>query len=276
MAIRIVADSTSDINIEEAKKLGIDIAPLMVIFGDEEYRDGIDITVDEFYKKIRTSKDFPSTSQVNQLEFEDILNKYIDDEVIVITIATELSGTYGSLQLAIEETGHKNVYSIDSNSVTTPIRYLVHLAVEYKNQGLSAKEIVEKINTLKNKVTLYAAIEDLTYLKKGGRLSSTKAILGQLLNVKPIIRVEDSKVCLAETRRGSKKAYEALVDKFLEERDEKYPYYLSHADAIDKIEILKEKLKEKGVEPEKEISFIGPTVGVHVGPGSIAITYVKK
>ena len=192
MGIKIIVDSASDISLEDAKKLGIEMLSIAVTFEDKEYYDGIDLLPNDFYEKLVRSKKLPKTSQITPFRFEDKIEKLINqgDEVIVITLSSKLSNTYTNAMMACEKFKGK-AFAIDSLSVAAGERLLCLYALELINKGLLINEIVDRLNEVKNKITIIAALDTLTYLKKGGRISATTAFAGELLSIKPIVSVID-------------------------------------------------------------------------------------
>ena len=189
--VRIVTDSSSEISQEEAKRLNIEVLPLTIIFGNEQYRDGIDITSDEFYEKLVTSSEFPTTSQ---LSFDALSSLFADakdkgDEVLVIPIASALSGSCEWAVRAAKESGYDKITVYDSKCTTFMLEILVREAVRLRDKTVG--EIVSALDELRPRITLLAALDTLEYLKKGGRINKTVAAVGGMLKIKPVITVSD-------------------------------------------------------------------------------------
>ena len=185
MAVRIITDSTSDIGLKQAKELGVDILPLTVHFGQEEYLDGVNLTNEMFYEKLLTSEELPTTSQITVTTFETVFNEIVKegDEAVVILIASKLSGTCQSAMIARNMVSPKRIRVIDSETVTFGLGVAVREAVRLRDLGMSATEIAEELERIKKNIWLLAYIDDLTYLQKGGRLSATSASFGTLLEM---------------------------------------------------------------------------------------------
>lgn len=277
MAIKIITDSTSDIEMSHSQELGIDILPLTVHFGDEEFRDGIDITKKEFYSRLRDSASSPTTSQVTPQSFEQLFRTYTEEghDIIVITIASKLSGALQSAFIAKTSVGNPSIHLVDSETTTMGLAWLVHQAITMRDRGLSAGDIVKQIEVLKKKVVIYAMIENLEYLKKGGRLSTVSATIGTLLKLKPIIQIKNGVVSIAQKTRGNVKAYKWMLDKALEEQiDITKPVYFGHTDALDKLGPFGKTAKEKLKTADTKSFEIGITVGTHGGPGCIGVCFI--
>jgi DegV family protein with EDD domain len=177
MAIKIVTDSTCDLPEHLVKEYGINIVPLKVLFGEEVYRDGIDLSRKEFYTKMALYKELPTTAQVNPGEFIEEFHKHVDhgDEIIGIFISAKLSGTYSSALMARQQVGKDNIHLVDSLNASFGLGLLVIEAARRVNQGKSAQEIVAWLNIIKEQISFYGIINNLENLKKGGRLSRKPA-----------------------------------------------------------------------------------------------------
>ena len=206
--IHLITDSASDISQEDANRLGIKVLPMIITIDEKEYKDGIDITKQEFYEKLIECDELPKTSQINPYRFIDEFEKLKGEEAIVILMSKELSGTYQSACLASQD--FPNVHVINSNNVAIGEKILVILAHDLIKQGKSAKEVVNIIEEKKNDVCLIALLDTLEYLKKGGRISSTTAFIGEVLSIKPVIEIRDGKVAMKGKARGSKNANNKL------------------------------------------------------------------
>ncbi len=282
MSIKIITDSASDITQEEAEKLGIDVIPLIVSFGDEEYLDGINLSQKQFYEKLIETDTLPKTSQITPFRFTEVFEKLTSngDEVIVITISSKLSNTYNSAVLASYDFEDK-VYVIDSFTATAGEKILCEYALRLVKEGLDVKEIVNKLNEAKGRIRLLAVIDTLEYLKKGGRISRTVAFAGELLNIKPVISVEDGVVKLVGKARGSKKANN-LLNELIDKKgsiDFTMPYttlYSGLSDLMLKKYIEDEKHLWKDSTDYIPICNVGSTIGTHVGPGAIGVVFFSK
>lgn len=167
MSIKILVDSGSDITKEEAKKLGIEKIPLIIKFGEEDYFDGDNLLYTEFYNKLKESKILPKTSKINPGRFSDLYKKILNnnDEIIVITLSSKLSGTYSSAVITSKEF-NRNVYVVDSGSAAIGQRLLIYKAIEFINNGCKIEEVVKKLNDIKEKITIFAIVDTLEYLKR--------------------------------------------------------------------------------------------------------------
>lgn len=280
MAVRIVMDSTADYSAMEIEKRGITCIPMTITFGEEQYTDGVDITKEEFFEKLIEGEAFPKTSQPSPARFEACFEeaKQAGDSVVAILISGALSGTIQSANLAKDMVEYENIHIVDSKSATLGIRILVDRAVHMRDQGKSAEEIVTELENLKSRIRIYAGLDTLEYLYKGGRLSKTQASLGKLANIKPIVTIdEDGSVIMCGKQLGVKHVCRQIA-KLLEEEapDRNYPVYFLYAydkkNCITLIHSLQKKEMDFG---EVKTRGIGPTIGTHIGPGAFGIVYVK-
>lgn len=282
MSIKILIDSASDLNETDAKKLGVYLLPIKVQFGEEEYLDGIDLLPSEFYDKLTAAKELPKTSLINEYQFEEEFKKQTanDDELIVITLSSKLSGTYRCAQKAAEKFNGK-VYVIDSLNATMGERVLADYALKLIDQRLSANEIADKLNEAKSKINVVALVDTLKYLKMGGRISAATALVGEMLSIKPLISVIDGEVKVWNKVRGIKKAFSSIIEKVNQKGgiDFNMPFGLVWSGNDDSnLKLFYEKSKElwENNVDEIPVSRIGSTIGSHVGPGAIGIVFFEK
>ncbi len=287
--IKILTDSTSDISKEYAKENGITVVPLKVHFGEEEYLDGIDLTPDEFFAKLKVCDKLPTTSQPSPEVFANHFEmaKNSGDTVVCIFISAELSGTYQSAQIAKSEVGYENIYIVDSKSVTIGETLLIKRAVDNVNAGMSAQEIVQDLEKAREHLHLLAIINDLTCLRKGGRLSGAAALAGGLLGIKPIVATNgkeleepghNGKLEVAGKARGLPGAYVAtfkLIDK-LGGIDESLHMSVGHTGDHDFAQPFIHYVQHNLKLGKPEIGIIGSVVGTHSGPGACAIAFFDK
>lgn len=280
MAVRIITDSTSDISTAQAKDLNLEVIPLHVNFGETSYRDGVEITHAEFYKKLREAAVTPTTSQPTP---DDFLGSFLEakaasEPVVVILLAANISGTVQSATIAQELAGYGDIFIIDSCTTAVGLRLLVDMALALRDRGLSAGEIADAVERCKNRVTLLAMVDTLDYLYRGGRLSRTSHFAGTLLNFKPIITLRDSKISIVAKARGAAKAIDRLLDEAAAagEIDRAVPVYFGYAESNERCMQLYRQAKERFDLPDARIGPIGSVVGTHAGPGTCAIAFLRK
>lgn len=277
--IRLLIDSASDFTIEEAHAKKYDFVSLNVHFEDKSYRDGQDIAYDEFYNMLVNSESFPKTSQPSPETYLEIFNdaKKNDDEVIVFALSSGISGTYQSANIAKDLAEYDKIYVIDTLTAVAGIRILVDHAAQLIEEGLSAAEIVEKIEALKSKITIFISPDTLEYLFKGGRLSRAAAAIGELAKLKPIITVSQEDGTLKVTKKciGRTKTINTIINTVMDAKpDNNYPVYPIYTHNTENCERLEAKLTKEGLSFD-ERKEIGATVGAHVGPGTFGVVFVK-
>lgn len=282
MAVQIIIDSASDILPDEAAEMGLIHIPLTVTFDGIEYKDGVDLSHREFFEKLIESADLPTTSQINPATYSSIISKVLSDgdTPLIIALSSELSGTYQSAMIASYEADGE-VYVVDSLNVALGARILINLAVKLRDEGKSASEIVDILNVEKKNIRLIALLDTLEYLKKGGRISAATAFAGGVLSIKPVIEVQDGKVVLIGKARGSKNANNLLREMVRQSRgiDFSKPVCLAYTGLSD--EYVKKYIDDsqdlwKGHTDELPIVTVGASIGTHVGPGAIAVSYFEQ
>ena len=214
MCVRIIVDSST--NVSEKYREKIQSVPLTVRFGDKEYLDGVELSKHQFYEMLVESDVLPTTSQATPAAFADCFEAIASagDSAVVITLSSKLSGTYQSAVLAAED--YPNIYVVDSQSVAIGTGVLAQYAVELAQQGMGAEEIAQVLTQQREKVCVVALLDTLEYLKKGGRISKTVAFAGGMLNIKPVVTVQDGAVALIGKARGSRNGNNLLVEKIRE------------------------------------------------------------
>lgn len=278
--IKIIVDSASDVEKTEAEQLGIDLIPMKVRFGEEEYSDGVNLLHCEFFEKLIESAQLPQTSQINEYNWEESFKQLTADgnEVIAITISSKLSGTYSEAVKAAKKFGGK-VYVVDSIEACIGERILLQYAIKLVNEGkLTAGEIVAELNEKKHKIQLLAVLDTLKYLRKGGRISSVAALAGEMLSIKPVISVVKGEIKLQGKAVGSKKSNN-LLNRLVEDCggiNFDMPYALGYSGLSD--EFLQKYVNDsenlwKGKTKNLPCYMIGSTIGTHVGPNAIAVAF---
>lgn len=279
MKTRIVVDSTADILPEYLNQ--IHTVPLTVSFGEEEYIDGVTIDPRTFYQKLIETDAMPSTSQASPAAFAEQYDQAAaaDEEVVVITISSKLSGTYQSAMIAAA--GRSSVYVVDSENASVGCGILVGLALRYLRDGMTASAIAEKLQEDKKKIVVIALLDTLEYLKRGGRISKAAAFAGGLLNIKPVISIADGEIQLLGKARGSKMGNNLLAQQIQKVGgiDFTKPVLLGYTGLSD---VLLQKYIEDSsylwsasLDAVRYVS-IGSVIGAHAGPGAIAVAFFRK
>ncbi len=279
MSVRIIVDSASDLTKEQADRWKLDYMPLKSLFGEEEYLDGVTLSHEEFYEKLIESAMIPTTSQITPYEYEKKFRevKSAGDTAVVITLSSLLSGTYQSAVIARE--GYEDcICLVDSLNVSIGEQNLVRYAIRLWDSGLSAFEIGEELDRVKDKICVLAVFDTLEYLKQGGRISRTAAWAGTVLSIKPVISVIKGEIAVLGKARGSRNGNNMLMENVRESGgiDYSMPYCLGYSGLDDGL--LQKYIKDsaalwEGKVKELPISTIGATIGTHAGPGAIAVSY---
>ncbi len=275
--IKIIADSSCCISQEEAKKLDIDIIPLPIDIDNTEYLDGINLSTAEFYEKLKTATNLPMTSQPSPLEFLERFEKIKQDgdSAIVITLSSKISGSYNSACLCKNEIDCPEIEIIDSTTTIGGMGAIVKEAVRLRDT-LNVHELADYLNKFKLRSVTYGCIDTLEYLSKGGRLSGTAKFFGTMLNIKPIIQVDEGEIKLIDKKMGSRNGLEHLINLFQKSNyDPTYPVILQHSADPSKTEYVEKRLKELGV-TKFEYGEISGIVGTHIGPGACALIFTTK
>lgn len=280
MKITLITDSTCDITPEELSAKGVKFAPLKVLFPDGEYVDKIDLTNAEFYGKMKASETLPTTSQVNPNEFYELFEEEIKagNHVIGIFLSSELSGTYQSAVIAKEMTSSDQITLIDARTTSFGLGLLLNTLIGFVEKGLNIDEIVEAMNEKIAKTQLYGMLDTLENLKKGGRLSSSSAIIGKMLNLKPIIETKNGLVNVASKVRGSKKGMNWMLEQLLAEYPEGYVDVIgiAHANNLEKMEEFRHLILKSIKVGTIHESEIGSVVGTHAGEGAVGLVFFRK
>ena len=280
--VQIILDSACDMQKEEADRLGVWLMPLRTSFGDTVFLDGVDLSHDEFFARLESSKTLPTTSQVPPYDYAAAYRQAADagGEVLVITLSSKLSGTYQSAVIAARETD-ADVTIVDSENVTAGERVLADLAIRLRDAGLRAKEIAAELAAAKKQLCIIGRVDTLEYLYRGGRLSRTSAIAGTLLNIKPVLTVKDGMLSVLGKARGARQSNNFL-NEAIEKRggiDFSMPLMLGFSGRSDSAlqeYIAASKEIWEGKLPSLPITSIGSTIGTHVGPGAIVVAFFAQ
>lgn len=279
MKIRIMTDSGSDLQLS---RQDLSILPLTVSFGDKQYQDGVDLDHHRFYELLIEGDVLPTTSQIAPAQFEDAFRAATQagETVVCVTISSKLSGTYQSACIAAEDFPGQ-VWVVDSLNVTVGEGLLVRRALELVDEGLDAAQIVQRLETEREDIRLVALLDTLEYLKRGGRLSASAALVGGLLSIKPVVAVADGEVKVIGKARGSQNGNNLLTEEIQKAGGVDFgrPYCLGYTG-------LNDQLLQKYITDSRPlwadhtqslpIDTVGGAIGTHVGPGAIAVAFFRK
>lgn len=279
MSVKIVVDSTADLMPGVRERVAV--VPLTVHFGDTEYIDGVTITHKEFYEKLVETDVLPKTSQATPAAFEKVLAEVTanGDSAVVLAISSTLSGTYQSAVIAAGE--FENVWVVDTGTAAIGAGILAERALALADEGLDAAAIARSLEREKQDIRIVALVDTLEYLKKGGRVSVAVAFAGALLNIKPVLAVEQGEIKMLGKARGSRQGNNLLVQQIKEAGgiDFSRPILLGYTG-------LSDALLKKYMEDSKALwedgadslryTCIGSVIGTHAGPGAVAVAFFKK
>lgn len=281
MSVRIITDSASDMSPAEHPALAV--LPLSVTFGTDVYMDGIDIDHQRFYEMLVERDELPKTGQVNPYAFSQAIAEAREagDEAVIITVGAKLSGTNQSARTALAEAPGGDVFVVDSNNVTLGERVLVEYALRLVDEGRSASQIAAAVEAVRDRVVVIGLLETLEYLVRGGRLSAAAGAVGTLLNVKPVVAVEDGLIVQLGKARGSKNGRNLLNQKVKKAGgiDFSMPLALGYTGLSNAV--LKKYIEDSAAlwaghtEGELPVHTIGATIGTHVGPGAVAVAFFQ-
>ena len=277
--VRIITDSAADFEPAELERLQITCIPLSVMFGEKAYQENVDLSKQLFYELL-LGGGFPKTSQPAPQTLLDQFEaaKEAGDEAVYVTISSGISGTYQSACMAKMLSEYEDAYVLDSLNATGGQRILVEYAVKLRDQGKSAAEIVEALSDLRGRIVLYACMDTLEYLYRGGRISQTAYAIGSMAQIKPIIRVEpDGKIGVPAKAMGMRKGMDILCKRVQQQApDSEFPLYVMYTNNPEPARKLAEKIRGLGYDvPEDRIIGVGAAIGAHIGPDACGIVYVS-
>lgn len=275
--IRLLVDSTSDFSQEQLHKEKLYYIPMHINWEGKEYIDGITIQKEEFYDKLMQTQEFPKTSQPSPQSFVEVFEevKKAKDELICIIFSSALSGTYQSALLAKQIVGYDSIYIVDSKTATAGIQLMVEEAEKKISEGWEANKIAEHLEDFKKKICIYASVDTLEYLKRGGRINKAVASIGEIAKVKPLIHLNEAGEIVAVSKSiGFKKVIQRIAE-YANEADNRYSIYTVYTKGMKNLEKLDAKIAEYGIKITGHVQ-VGSTIGCHIGPEAFGIIYVKK
>jgi DegV family protein with EDD domain len=275
--VRFVTDSTADLDPGYREQHGILTVPLKVNFGDESLVDGVDIDAAAFYQRLRSSTRNPTTSQPTPAEFEAAYRQAgaTGDIVICTTMSAEMSGTYGAAVTAREAVADLDVRVIDTRTVSLGHQAIVRDAVEIAEAGASADDVEKRIHELIRRQRSLFTVPTLEYLKRGGRIGGARALLGSVLNIKPVLQVLDGRIEPHDRVRTNQRALERIAEELIAavgESGRKARAVVGHGDKVEDAQTVAARIREH-CDRDPILMTIGPIVGTHAGPGCIGLSF---
>ena len=278
--IKIIVDSTCDLDFAIAEKYDITLVPFSIIFGDTLYKENVTITKEEFYQLIQTSKDHPKTGLPRPKEFHEVFEKFLNEgrEIVCLTISGAFSGTYNSAMVSRNMLDPERIHIVDSRNSTLGLGLLAIEAAKMANQNSSAKEIVNHLEKLIPKTRTLAMAGTLDWLQKGGRIGRAQWLVGSLLDFKPFIGIEDGLVTGFGRTRGLETAMKTL--KFIGVKMLEDPkvqmLMVGYTTLPEAAKELAEYFKEKAPKKEIILTRLGAALGTQVGPGCFGLSWIGE
>lgn len=281
--IAILADSSCDFTPERAQKAGFSVVPLQVTFEDgSSYRDGIDLTSEEFFKKLAASKQLPKTSQPTIETWMDAMKQFADyDDIIVITVSGKMSGSLSGASMARrmlreEEAFQPNIHLIDSMTASGAVAGFALEAVRMVREGCRAQEILNRLLYLQNHLAVYFIFDSLEYLRKGGRIGKATALAGKVMGIKPLLTFFEGEPKNVDKVRGIQAGCKKLVEGFLRHAADLHHVMVISSCAPERVEMITRMLQTHISDIAITYVEIGAVIGTYVGPGGIALVYEEK
>lgn len=274
----ILTDSSAYLPQEQIDQYGIEVIPLTLNWDGVDYRDGLDIKADEFYKKLAVSTSIPTTSQIGVFDFKKIFERLLDNgyEILTLPISSGISGTVHSAFQAKELLKDAPIEVMDTKLVSMALGFMVLTAARAAQKGASLKECLKIAKEAYPKIGVYFTVDTLKYLYQGGRIGGAKHLIGTALNIKPILEISDGKIDLVSSVVSQRKAIDKMIKLVEAGIGDKKPVRISvfHSGVKEQAEILQAQLVEKFNADEAILSEISPVVGSHVGPGTMSVAYM--
>jgi DegV family protein with EDD domain len=274
--IRIVTDSTAYLSEATIRQHDIPVVPLYVHFGEQAFREGVELSNEEFYARLKAAPELPTTSQPSAGEFYEVYKELADagHEIITLTISSKLSGTWNSAMAAKEMLPQAPISIVDSLSTSVGLELMVEAAIEAVAAGATRQEIVEQIEAITERMHVLFVVDTLEYLAKGGRIGNARAFLGTLLKVKPILALQDGVIEPLEQVRSKRKAQDRmleLIQEYLGDSSSQAKVAIMNALVEEEARRLAQELKTRWTCGEPRVSDVGPVIGTHTGPGVIGV-----
>ena len=276
---KIIADTTCGLPLEELAALGIDVIPQIIIFDEKPYRDDTEIDTPTFLSKLKEAKELPKTAAPPPIMYEPLFKKYAaqGESIIIPTPSTYLSGTFRSAEIASENVPEADVYILDTRTVAGGLGVLVKMAKKWSDEGMPPEDVIENLEELRKREVVYFLVDTLEYLHKGGRIGNASYLLGSVLQMKPILGLNDGKVNAIEKQRTSSKALERLKELVLEQcpKGKTSHITVSHCGGEARAQELAKELAEALEIESIPIYEVPPAIVVHGGPGIIEVSFFK-
>ena len=277
--VAIITDSTAYLPEDLVAAYNITVVPLVVIWDDETLLDNVDITPSEFYQRLATAKNMPSTSQATIKAFSDAFEELSSEgyDILTIVLSSAISGTLDSAIQAKKQFPNATIELLDSQSTSLPLAYMALAAARAAKRGSTIKECIQIVELIRENTQIFFAVETLEFLHRGGRIGGASRFLGTALNLKPILQLEQGKIEALERVRTSKRAHDRLIELLelgINGRSQINLIGVVGAAAPDAAAQLLDKIKHRFTPDEIMVANISPVLGTHTGPGTVGVAYV--
>lgn len=278
--IALVTDSTTYMPPELVKKYNISVAPQVLIWGDQTYKDGVDIQSSEFFTRLKTAKVMPTTSQVAVISFQDIFQDLVSQgyDVLALLISSKLSGTFQSALQArdLMNSAREKVHVVDSQSVAMALGFQVLAVTRAIEDGASLRDAIALAEKSYQYTGVFFAVDTLEFLHRGGRIGGAQRFIGTMLNMKPILAIQDGRVEGIERIRTKAKAHDRVLELTVEKIAGRTPVRLAtlHATAAEDARALLTRAEQALAPVESIFTEVSPTVGTHTGPGTVGLAFM--
>jgi DegV family protein with EDD domain len=280
VSVCIITDSTADLSPQVARERQITLIPLKIYFGQEVFRDGVDLTRDQFYDRLAASESLPTTSQIPPVQFLEAMQPIVarGDEVVLLTISSQLSGTFQSACLArdmLPADQQQRVYICDSRQVAYALGSMALYAARLRDEGKSGRRIFDALESVKNRMRIFFIAGDLKYLYLGGRLTRTGMTVGNALNVRPVLQVKDGQITIATLVRGQRKGCQWMAQQVKRLGvDPTIPTTLIHTHIPELLPVMHAAMDAQFGPAQYDEAELGTVVGTHVGPECAGVSFL--
>ena len=277
MKLAIVTDSVSDISPKIAKELKITVVPLTVIFGTDQFLDGVELSNSEFFQKLETDPNHPSTSQPSPEAFVKTYEKLLKEgfEILSVHVSAKLSGTINSAEQAIKSLDTNKIKIVDTGTASMAQGLVAMSAARAAKNAKSLDELADMAESTAKNTNVYVAMDTMEFLKRGGRIGKARAMLGSILNIKPIITTDNGEIVPHSRARTIKKAISSMIND-MGDKNQIVEVAVLHSTTPDLAKDVLTQIDAQNLNNPGTITEIGPVVGTHAGPGCLAIAYTTK
>ena len=282
MKVQIVTHTGSDLPLEEAQKLGVAVVPDIVMFGETEYNNMFDLSAEEFFDKLRTAGELPTSSHptVGDMSRVFVEKSLMVEEILFLAVTSKMSGSFAAAEtardMAIKQGAKAKIYVYDTMQCSHAMAEMVREAQRLANEGRSATEIISQLDEYRHKMGQYFILDTLQYARKGGRVGAIKALAADTMKIKPLLVFDDGLVRDIGIAKNFDDGLDKVLEKYKAEADFTKPITIFHLDALDKAQKLASMVRDINPTVETRIGYVGPVIAIYAGPGGAGLSFVKK